>query len=357
MKLRSIFASLAVLSISSSLIIGCDKSAQDKSNPETSPAPKVSVPADTIETASTAKTLRLGFSNWPGYMPWHVGDKAKLFKSEKHTLLPVWYDDYLKGIGALVSGQLDANSQTLIDTVLSVAEGSDQVVVLVNDNSTGNDKIIAKAGINSIADLKGKVVATEKGTVDHYLLLLALKKAGLKESDVSLKFMGINESANAFVAGEVDATSVFAPATNTALKRPGSKELASSKDFPGAISDVLAFRREFIDKHPEIVQETVNTWFKSLAHIKANSAKSNDLMAKQSSVSVAEYATFEKGIKIFDVADNLNAFKPGKDNTSLYFNAEDLKKTLISLGLTKKSPDVSKMFDDRFVKAYAEKNK
>jgi NitT/TauT family transport system substrate-binding protein len=80
-------------------------------------------------------------------------------------------------------------------------------------------------------------------------------------------------------------------------------------------------------------------------------------MAKQSSVSVAEYATFEKGLKIFDVADNLNAFKPGKDNTSVYFNAEDLKKTLISLGMTKKSPDTNKMFDDRFVKAYAEKNK
>ena len=352
MKLRLIFTSLSVLLISSSLMVGCNK---NSSSPATAPAPKVSVPADTLETTANAKTIRLGFSNWPGYMPWHVGDKAKLFKSEKTTLLPVWYDEYLKGIGALVAGQLDANSQTLMDTVLSVAEGSDQVVVLVNDNSTGNDKIIAKAGINGISDLKGKVIATEKGTVDHYLLLLALKKAGLKESDVSMKFMGIQESADAFAAGKVDAVSVFAPATNTALKKSGSKELASSKDFPGAISDVLAFRREFIEKNPAIVQETVNTWFKSLAHIKANSAKSNDLMAKQSSVSVAEYATFEKGIKIFDVNDNLQAFKPGKDNTSLSVSAEDLKKTLISLGLTKKSADVSKMFDDQFVKAYAEK--
>jgi NitT/TauT family transport system substrate-binding protein len=50
--------------------------------------------------------------------------------------------------------------------------------VLVNDNSTGNDQIIARPGINSIADLKGKKVAAEQGTVDHYLLLLALRRPG-----------------------------------------------------------------------------------------------------------------------------------------------------------------------------------
>jgi len=65
----------------------------------------------------------------------------------------------------------------LNDTISAVATGSDQVIVLVNDNSTGNDKIIVKDGINSIVDLKGKKVAAEPGTVDHFLLLLGLKKS------------------------------------------------------------------------------------------------------------------------------------------------------------------------------------
>jgi NitT/TauT family transport system substrate-binding protein len=352
MKCRSVFASAGLFIASISLAISCTKS-----TPQVLDTPTVvSAPSSTVSD-SGSKVIRLGFSNWPGWMPWQVSDNAKLFKSEKAKLLPVWYDEYLKGIGALVAGQLDGNSQTLIDTVLSVAEGSDEVVVLVNDNSTGNDKIIAKAGINSLNDLKGKVISVEKGTVDHYLLLLALKKVGLSANDVTIKFMGTETAAEEFVNGKVDATAVFAPFTNTALKKAGSKEIASSKDFPGAIADVLSFRREFVDKNPELVQAVVNNWFDTLAYIKANPAKANEIMAKQSGSSVAEYVDFSKGTKIFDHAENLKAFQPGKDQTSLISSAEDLKKTLVNVGLTKKTPDLSKLFDDRFVKAYVPSRK
>ncbi len=114
--------------------------------------------------------------------------------------------------------------------------------MLVNDNSTGNDQIIAGEGINSVADLKGKKVAVEQGTVDHYLLLLALQKAGLTEKDIELIPLLTDAAAAAFVAGQVDAVGVFAPFTTTALERPGSKAIATSADFPGAIPDHLVVR-------------------------------------------------------------------------------------------------------------------
>jgi NitT/TauT family transport system substrate-binding protein len=352
MKNQSIFASIGLLLISASLIVSCEK-------PKTviEPAPVATTSPITSAPATESKSIRVGYNAWPGSMPWHITEKANLFKSEKANFVPVWYDEYLKSIGDIVAGKLDSNVQALIDTVLSVAEGSDQVVVLVVDNSTGSDKIIAKAGINSAADLKGKTVSAEKGTVDHYLLLLALKKAGLSEKDVTIKFMDTEKAAAAFAASEVDATAVFTPYSNNALKRAGSKEIASSKDFPGAISDVLTFRREFVEKNPEAVQAAVDAWFDSLAYIKANQAKSDELMAKKSKVSVAEYVESGKGLKIFNVAENLQAFKPGKDRTSIAFSAEELKKVITDLGMTKKTPDLSKMFDDRFVKAYAAKRK
>lgn len=356
MNYRSIFESLGLFLISTSLTISCTSSPNTTPTTESIPASNAS-PASTVTPTSESKVMKLGFNNWPGFMPWQVSDEAKLFKSDKWKFTPIWHEDYLRGIGALVAGQLDANSQTLMDTVLSVAEGSDQVVVLVNDSSTGNDKIIVKSGINSPNDLKGKTVAVEKGTVVHYLLLLALKKANLTEKDVTMKFMDTQKASESFAAGEVDAVASFTPASSTALKRAGSKELVSSKDFPGAISDVLSFRRDFVEKHPEVVQATVDNWFDSLKYIKANSAKANEIMAKKSKVTVSEYTDFGKGIKIFDAADNSNAFKAGKDRNSLSFSAAELKKTVIDLGLTKKDADVSKLFDDRFVKAYLAKSK
>ncbi|HEY9845951.1 MAG TPA: aliphatic sulfonate ABC transporter substrate-binding protein, partial [Candidatus Caenarcaniphilales bacterium] len=257
----------------------------------------------------------------------------------------------------LTSQQIDANSQTLNDTVSAVSGGADQVVVLVNDNSTGNDKIIAKPGINTVADLKGKKVAAEEGTVDHFLLLLGLEKAGLKPEDINFVPLETGKAAAAFVGGQVDAVGVFAPFTTQALKLPGSKELFSSKDFPGAIPDHLVFTREFVNDHPEQVQAMVDSWFATLDYIKANPDAAMAIMAKRAGVSVDEYKEYAKGTKIFTVEENLKAFQPGKDMSSLSYAGEEMSQFLMKTGLAKTKPDLSRLLDDRFVKAYAEKVK
>jgi ABC-type amino acid transport substrate-binding protein len=96
-----------------------------------------------------------------------------------------------------------------------VAGGAEQVVVLVNDNSTGNDKVIVREGIGAIADLKGKKVAAEEGTVDHFLLLLGLQKAGLTAEDIQFVPLETGKAAAAFVATVVwrsPITGVMVPA-------------------------------------------------------------------------------------------------------------------------------------------------
>ena len=45
--------------------------------------------------------------------------------------------------------------------------------------------IVAKPGIDSIKELKGKKIGLEIGLVEHLLLLKALEKNGLKESATS----------------------------------------------------------------------------------------------------------------------------------------------------------------------------
>jgi NitT/TauT family transport system substrate-binding protein len=238
-----------------------------------------------------------------------------------------------------------------------VSGGADQVVVLVNDNSTGNDKVIVREGINSIADLKGKKVAAEEGAVDHFLLLLGLEKAGLTPQDIQFVPLETGKAAAAFVGGQVDAVAVFAPFTTQALKRPGSKELFSSKEFPGAVPDHLVVTRKFLNEHPEQVQAMVDSWFATLDYIKANPDKAIAIMAKRAGVSIDEYKEYAKGTQIFTVEENLKAFQPGNNMTSLMFAAGEMTQFLEQVGLAKEKPDLNKLFDDRFVKAYAEKAK
>ncbi|MEG4056231.1 MULTISPECIES: ABC transporter substrate-binding protein [unclassified Microcoleus] len=308
------------------------------------------------EAASSvsANAVRLGFSAWPGWFPWQIAKEQKIFEANNVPVDLKWFDGYLESISTLTAGQIDANSQTLGDTVNSISGGADQVIVLVNDNSTGNDKVIVAEGINSVADLKGKKVAAEEGTVDHFLLLLGLRKAGLSVQDIQFVPLETGKAAAAFVGGQVDAVAVFAPFTTQALKRSNSKELFSSKDFPGAISDHLVFTRKFINEHPDRVQALVNSWFATLEYMKANKEKSYEILANRAGVSVEEYKEYENGTKIFTIEENLKAFQPGNDMTSLQFAAAEMTKFLVDVNLAKTQPDISTLFDDRFIKAYSE---
>lgn len=340
MKFRNILSWFTVFLISLIVAVSCTPNQQTTST----------------KNSSTAR-IQMGFSAWPGWIPWQVAQEQKLFAANNVNVDLKWFDGYLDSINALTAGQLDANSQTLNDTISSVAAGADQVIVLVNDNSTGNDKIVVRQGINNVADLKGKKVAAEEGTVDHFLLLLGLQKAGITQKDIDFQPLETGAAAAAFVAGQVDAVGVFAPFTTKALERPGSKALFSSKDFPGAIPDHLVVSRKLINERSQDVQGLVNTWFDTLTFIQANKEKAYEIMAKRAGVTVAEYKEYDAGTKIFTLEENLKAFQPGSDTTSLNVAATSISKFLTEAGLIKQAPDLSKMFDDRFVRAYAESKK
>jgi NitT/TauT family transport system substrate-binding protein len=295
--------------------------------------------------------VTIGFSAWPGWFPWQVAQEKGLFAKNNVSVKLKYFDSYTDSLNALATGNLSANSQTLNDTLSSVSGGAKQVIVLVNDNSTGNDQIIAAPGISAVADLKGKKVAAEQGTVDHYLLLLALRKAGLSEKDVTFTPLVTDQAAAAFVAGKVDAVGVFAPFTTTALGRSGSKAITTSRDFPGAIPDHLVFTQQFAADHATEVQAIVQTWFDTLDWIHANKAEAVGIMAKRAGVSDTDYKTYDAGTTIFTKAQNLEAFASGTDAKHLDYQADQIAQFLVDTKLVTTKPRLDGLFAPQFVKS------
>jgi NitT/TauT family transport system substrate-binding protein len=324
-RFRRVLSLALIASLSGGLLAGCQKPSQ------------VEAP------------VKVGYSAWPGWFPWKVTEVKDLFGKAGVPVSLQWFDGYLDSINALSAGQLDCNSQTLNDTISSVAGGADLQVVLTNDMSTGNDQIIVAEGIKSTADLKGKKVAAEEGTVDHYLLLLVLKKAGLTAKDIQFVPLETGAAAAAFAAGKVDATGVYAPFTTQALKRPGSKALFTSKDFPGAITDHLVCRSEFVAKHPEKVQKIVDAWFATLKTIKEDPSGTLPILVERSGVSEPEFKAYEAGTTIFTLEQNRQAFKDGTTMQSLPFAARQISDFLIEAKLVTKAPDLSKLLPSQFV--------
>jgi NitT/TauT family transport system substrate-binding protein len=348
MKLRKFLPLLAAFLCSALITVSC------------AGTPEATNPADDTTAApveaTSDKPLKMGYSSWAGWWPWAIAEQEGFFEKNGANVELIWFDGYLESMQALASGQLDANCQTLNDTISFAADAvNGEVAVLVNDNSAGNDKIVVAEGINSLADLKGKTVALEEGVVDDFMLTLALEEAGMSRDDVVIKNLETGAAAAAFAAGQADAFGGWVPFWETALTREGSKELISSKDFPGAIPDLLVTSQKLIDESPDQVQALVNTWFDILAFMESNPDEANAIMAKRASVDDTAFNKYLEGTRFFTLEENLEAFSDGgEDMKYMPYAAQKMADFMVSVDFIPAVPDLEAILDDQFVQAYAD---
>ncbi len=190
--------------------------------------------------------------------------------------------------------------------------------------------------------------------VNDFLLALALTEAGYSRDDVTIVPLETGAAAAAFVAEQVDAVGAFPPFWLTALERPGSRELISSADFPGAIPDLLVVSQTLIDAQPDQVQALVNTWFDIRAFMAENPERADEIMAARAGVSTEELKLFKEGTRFFTLEDNLEAFSPGDSMVHLPYAAQVMANFMVDVGFIPEVPDMSTLFDDRFVRTRAE---
>ena len=113
--------------------------------------------------------------------------------------------------------------------------------------------LVAKdSAIRSVADLKGKRVAYNKGSNVHYFLVKLLEKNGLKYSDVQSVFLSPPDARAAFEKGAVDAWVIWEPFLSAGQKALDARVLVdatgvannrqyyfSSRDFATKNTDLL----------------------------------------------------------------------------------------------------------------------
>jgi NitT/TauT family transport system substrate-binding protein len=301
-------------------------------------------------------TIRMGYSAWPGWFVWSVTEEAGIFDEVGVDVELEFFSDYLSSLDAMAAGQLDANSQTLNDTLVPVSTGADQRIVLVNDNSAGNDAIIADESIQSIEDLEGQTVSAEQGVVDHFLLLQGLESVGMEESDIEFRHSLTDAAAAGFADGEFDAVGVFAPFTLQALERPGSHVLFDSSDFPGTIPDHLVVSGDLVEERPEDVQLLVDAWYATLDYIEENPEESREIMAQAAELTAEEYADLEEGTRIFTAEEALAAFEGEEAPEGLTPMAEQINEFLVDTELAEEPAELEGLFEPQFTEDYIERN-
>lgn len=106
--------------------------------------------------------------------------------------------------------------------------------------------------IRTIADLKGKKIALNKGSNVHYLLVRALESAGLKYTDVEVVSLPPAGGRAAFEKGTIDAWVIWEPYRTAAEISLGARTLA---DGTGLVSNYEFFftTKAFADAHPKMI--------------------------------------------------------------------------------------------------------
>ena len=277
------------------------------------------LPISTFSNAS-AEPLRIGYSDWPGWVAWEVAIEKGWFKEAGVDVKFEWFD-YVASMDAFAAGKLDAVGMTNGDTLVTGATGAKGVMILMNDYSNGNDMIIGKPGIKSIKDLKGKKIGVEIGFVSHLLLLNALEKNGMTENDVELVNVPTNETPQVLASGDVDAIVAWQPSSGIALKLvPGSTAIYTSADEPGLIYDLMAVSPQSLAARKDDWKKVVKVWYRVVDYIK--DPKTFDdaikIMASRVGLKPAEYKTFVSGTKILTLDEAKKYFKKGEGYSSLY---------------------------------------
>jgi taurine transport system substrate-binding protein len=116
-------------------------------------------------------------------------------------------------IKAMASGQVPLGEAGSSPITAAAAQGIDIQVVWVLDDINNAEQLIAskKSGIKSLADLKGKKVATPFVSTAHYQLLFALNKAGVNPKEIQILNLRPPEIAAAWERGDLDATFIWEP--------------------------------------------------------------------------------------------------------------------------------------------------
>ncbi|WP_454807569.1 sulfonate ABC transporter substrate-binding protein [Paraburkholderia fungorum] len=115
--------------------------------------------------------------------------------------------------------------------------------ILVRGNST----------LHSVAELKGKRVALQKGSSSNYLLLEALKKAGLRYEDVRPVYLAPADARAAFESGTVDAWAIWDPYYASAQQTLKARALVDYSELNSPYNFYEA-TSEFAQQHPDVIR-------------------------------------------------------------------------------------------------------
>jgi sulfonate transport system substrate-binding protein len=220
------------------------------------------------------KVVRIGFQKYGKLVL--LKSKGTLEEKLKSAGYKVVWTEFPSGpplLEALNVGAIDFGNTGEAPPIFAQAAGAPiQYVAYEPPAPKGEAILVPKdSKLTSVADLKGRKVALNKGSNVHYLLVKALEKAGVKYSEIEPVFLAPADARAAFERGAVDAWVIWDPFMAAAEAATGARILA---DGTGVVANYQFYfaSKKFLESDPTVVDAVlvqlgeVDDWAKGDIH-------------------------------------------------------------------------------------------
>jgi len=288
--------------------------------------------------AVCADELRIGtWKTAQTIAPFYYGD----FVSKKDKINVYPFTNPADQKNALLAGSLDMCGTTVAHAIHSASMGQPVVMVAALCNKCSALVVRKNAGIETVADLKGKRIGYVPGTMHEILLRETLSRSGLSvKTDASLLRIDFFDMGLALSRGSIDAFLSGEPFPAQAVEKGYGKILAYPY-YDEAVGDINAgmlVTRNFAQKHPQKVQKMVTAHARATRYL----ARHPDQWLKRASRFGTQKSILEKAAANMELAWDMDAVFVSR--------VKALGERMAALGMIRRQPDYKELIDLSFVR-------
>ncbi len=229
---------------------------------------------------------------------------------EKHGLEPEFklFQTGLEIFQAMIGGSLDVLSTGAVISNFPARGQGKMFLANAVEFATAQLWVREDQGIKTVADLKGKRIATTAGTTAHVFLNTALKANNMAAGDIELLNQRMPDAVTSFISGSVPAVALWVPFNITVRdKVPGAKKLVDASAYypQAAIMSGWATTADFHGKSRDVLVRVVKAWSEGNEYLTAKSDEALEVLQKKHypQVPLADFKEQYAAEKAFPVAE------------------------------------------------------
>jgi NitT/TauT family transport system substrate-binding protein len=280
--------------------------------------------------------LRVGTTQWPGFDVIYHAQSKQLFAARGLEVELVPFDNQQDAARAVMRGALDGAFASLWDTVQLDSGNDTPMFILVSNISRGADGIVARPGIRSVPELRGKRVSAKLGTVNHLILLEALRLHGMEPDAVEVVDVDNSIAEQMIRAGQIDAAAIWEPVMSRIAAEMGGRVIYTTRDVDSLIIDGMVSRKRVIAEKREAMTRLLMVWFDVMHAVSTDASEVYASAGQVAGVSGEQFGRDYQGLQPGDIPLNQHMFHEGR-----------LAQAIVELGqLLRQNPQHGRAFRD-----------